>query len=314
MNIDQGLFKFDFTDYHAILGVSVEADAKQIRKRYLKIARKLHPDSLGAASDADKQQASELLSKMVNPAYEKLTQDKEATEYKIVLKMQSQKLSQERATLDLQQSSAQQMVGSNNAGSLYNNSLKSLADAQYESLDQVLSVTGQISELNLAYLVSTAGQGGASTAAPAATAAPTSAPDNTAPGAAPAAPVSPRQHRTSIIGSYLNRAKEFEQKKDYSRAILELREAVKSHPNNADCHATLANLYLKAGQATMARIHLKRALDIAPDNALAKSVAPAINKAAGQAATGKAAGGKGQSSNGKKGGGGLFGLFGGKGK
>ncbi|MDA0867493.1 MAG: J domain-containing protein, partial [Cyanobacteria bacterium] len=153
MNIDQGLFKFDFTDYHAILGVSLEADAKQIRKRYLKIARKLHPDSLGGASDADKQQASELLSKMVNPAYEKLTQDKEATEYKIVLKMRGQQLKQQKAVLQLQSPSAKELAGSNNASNLYNNSLKSLAAEQYESLDQVLSVTGQISELNLAYLV-----------------------------------------------------------------------------------------------------------------------------------------------------------------
>jgi preprotein translocase subunit Sec63 len=43
--IDRGLFKYDFIDYHAILCVSVDADVKDIRKRYLKIARRLHPDS-----------------------------------------------------------------------------------------------------------------------------------------------------------------------------------------------------------------------------------------------------------------------------
>jgi curved DNA-binding protein CbpA len=312
MNIDQGLFKFDFTDYHAILGVPLEADAKQIRKRYLKIARKLHPDSLGSASDAEKQQASELLSKMVNPAYEKLSQDKEATEYKIVLKLRGQQLRQQQASLELQQPSAQELVKAKNADSLYTSSLKPLVAEQYDALDQVLSVTGQISELNLAYLVSTAGQGGSVAAAPSTSAAAPTAPAPGAPApqeAAAKVPVSPRQHRTSIIGSYLNRAKEFEQKKDYSRAILELREAVKSHPNNADCHAFLANVYLKAGQATMARIHLKRALDIAPDNAMAKSLAPQINKAAPEG--GKSSASKGKAANGKKGGG-LFGLFGGK--
>jgi curved DNA-binding protein CbpA len=313
-NIDQGLFKFDFTDHHAILGVSLEADAKQIRKRYLKIARKLHPDSLGGASDTEKQQASEFLSKMVNPAYEKLTQDKAATEYKIVLKMQGQQLKQQQAALQLQNPSAKALASSSNATNLYNSSLKPLAEEQYSSLEQVLVVTGQISELNLAYLVSTAGQGGASApaAAPATSTTATST-GATAPAApAAAAPASPRQHRASIIGSYLNRAKEFEQRKDYSKAILELREAVKSHPNNADCHAALANLYLKANQATMARIHLKKALGIDPNNAMAKGLAPKVNKAAPSA--GKASGGKGQSSNGKKEGGGLFGLFGGKGK
>ena len=146
MNIDQGLFKFDFTDHHAILGVSLEADAKQIRKRYLKIARKLHPDSLRSATDTEKQQASDFLSKMVNPAYEKLTQDKEATEYKIVLKMRGQQLKQQQAGQQLESTPAKQLVGASNASNLYNNSLKSLADEQYDTLDQVLTVTGQISE------------------------------------------------------------------------------------------------------------------------------------------------------------------------
>ncbi|MBC6474524.1 MAG: DnaJ domain-containing protein [Hormoscilla sp. GM102CHS1] len=41
--IQKGLFKTDFTDYHAILGVPVYAENKEIRKRYMKIAKKLHP-------------------------------------------------------------------------------------------------------------------------------------------------------------------------------------------------------------------------------------------------------------------------------
>jgi hypothetical protein len=37
--IERGLFKFDFTDHHAVLGIPVNADVKEVRKRYLKIAR-----------------------------------------------------------------------------------------------------------------------------------------------------------------------------------------------------------------------------------------------------------------------------------
>ncbi|WP_008318874.1 J domain-containing protein [Leptolyngbya sp. PCC 6406] len=305
MNIDQGLFKFDFTDYHAILGVPLEADAKQIRKRYLKIARKLHPDSLSGATVDEKQQASEFLSKMVNPAYEKLTQEKEATEYRIVLKMRGQQLSKQPEALQLQFAPAQELVGSKNSNvdSVYNSSLQPLADEQYASLEQVLSITGQISELNLAYLVRTAGAGGAPTAAP--SAAPAAANnDSTAPtsAATPAsAPTSPRQHRASIIERYLNRAKEFEAKNDFSRGILEMREAIQSHPNNAECHSYLANLYLKAGQTTMARIHIKRALEINPNDNLAKLLEPRVGKSTAKSAEGD-----------KAKGGGLFGLFGGK--
>ncbi|MEL7522821.1 MAG: J domain-containing protein, partial [Cyanobacteria bacterium J06553_1] len=65
MNINEGLFKLDVTDHHAVLGFSLAAEPKQVRKRYLKVARKLHPDSLRNASDEQKKLASELLSKMV---------------------------------------------------------------------------------------------------------------------------------------------------------------------------------------------------------------------------------------------------------
>ncbi|MEO1095239.1 MAG: DnaJ domain-containing protein [Cyanobacteria bacterium J06638_28] len=311
MNIDQGLFKVDFTDHHAILGVSLDADAKQIRKRYLKIARKLHPDSLASATDADKQQASELLSKMVNPAYEKLTQEKEMTEYRIVLRMQGQQLSKQIPNLNLQTESARAILSAGNATTQYNNDLQKLASQQYESLDQVLTITGQISELNLAYLAkSSAGDASAAPAATTAksTGATTGTAKNKAGKPAPPPPPSPRQQRTSILDSYLNRANELEQKKLYSKAIVELREAVKSHPNSSQCHSRLASLYLKAGQATMARIHLKRALEIDPNDSLAKQLEPKVNQSS-QAKSNKPAA-KGSPSKSK--GGGLFGLFGGK--
>lgn len=304
MNIEKGLFQFDFVDYHAILGVPLEADPKQIRKRYLKIARRLHPDSMATASDREKQQASELLSKMVNPAYEKLTQEKESAEIKLVLRLRGQQLSRQRHTLTVETASAKQLLDTNNP-LLYSNSLNALAEIQYDQLDRVLEIIGQISELNLAYLVTTAAApAGAAAPAPAPAATPASPGSTPVAKAAPPPPPSPRQQRASILESYMKRAREFEQKKDFSRAILELREAVQAHPNSAECHGYLASLYLQAGQPTMARIHVKRALDIDPDNAMAKTLQPKINK------TGRPAGQQTQAS--AKSRGGLFGLFGGK--
>ncbi|MEM1310759.1 MAG: J domain-containing protein, partial [Cyanobacteria bacterium P01_H01_bin.153] len=235
MKIEQGLFQFDLTDYHAILGVAIDADAKAIRKRYLKIARRLHPDSLRSATDEDRQKANELLSKLVNPAYETLNQEKSMTEHLVVLRLRGQQLSQQ-ASVALQSEAAKSVAKSNNASSTYINSLKELTETQYEAIDQVLDITGQISELNLAYLMSTSHESGSSVMASketttAASAAATNAP--TPPGArskTPAPPPSPRQQRQAIIGSYFNRAAEFALKKDYTRAIVEMRDAVKSHP------------------------------------------------------------------------------------
>ncbi|MEM9004173.1 MAG: DnaJ domain-containing protein [Cyanobacteria bacterium P01_F01_bin.86] len=310
MNIEQGLFKLELTDYHAILGVSIEADAKQIRKRYLKIARKLHPDSLGSATDAQKQQASELLSKLVNPAYEKLTQEKEMAEHKVVLRLQGEQLSRRPVGLEIQTESAKTLLQTDDPLNLYNNTLKQLAEGQYESLNQVLEITGQISELNLAYLVRSGGK-------PAVTAQNNPTPtqgQSPATGASQAAsppPPSPKRQRESVIVSYLNRSREFAQKKEYSRAIIEMREAVRSHPNSAPCHSQLAGLYLQTGQQKMARIHLKRALDLDPNNTLAKQLEPRINQANQSKTDSKVSSSKSASSKSR---GGLFGLFGGKDK
>ena len=73
--IKQGLFKLNITDHHAILGVSLDAEPKQIRLRYLKIAQKLHPDKCRADQDKMKL-AGQILSKLVNPAYEQLSKKK----------------------------------------------------------------------------------------------------------------------------------------------------------------------------------------------------------------------------------------------
>ncbi|MEL7313659.1 MAG: molecular chaperone DnaJ, partial [Cyanobacteria bacterium J06559_3] len=280
---------------------------------YLKIARKLHPDSLAAATDAEKQQASELLSKLVNPAYEKLTQEKEMAEHRVVLRLQGEQLSRRPAGLNIQTESAKALLQTSDALNLYNNSLKRLAEEQYESFEQVLHITGQISELNLAYLVAAGGKTGfTAQASSAPTASGPTASTKTPRQPAPPPPPSPKQQRESVIGSYLNRSREFEQKRDFSRAILEMRDAVRSHPNSAPCHSQLASLYLQAGQQKMARIHLKRALDIDPNNSLAQELQPLINRANQGGKKGRSVGAKSTSSKSKSGG--LFGLFGGKGK
>ncbi|TAF42574.1 MAG: molecular chaperone DnaJ, partial [Oscillatoriales cyanobacterium] len=49
----KGLFKFDFTDQHAILGVPLDAEFNDIRKRYMKIVRRLHSDTCPFENQAD---------------------------------------------------------------------------------------------------------------------------------------------------------------------------------------------------------------------------------------------------------------------
>ena len=309
MKPDQGLFQLDFEDHHAVLGVPITADAKAVRKRYLTIARKLHPDSLSGVSAEEAQQASEVLSKLVNPAYEALSQEKSSTEHLLVLKLKGQTMRRAGAPPAVTSASAQALIRAAHAEAAYRQAVSGLAERQVDQLGATSAVIGDLSELNLVYLYRSSSVDEAAPARPAAAA----KPRPTAAAPAPPPP-SPRQNQATIVESYVNRAQEYEINKDYSRAILELREAVKTYPSSGPCHSYLAALYLKAGQGTMARIHAKRALEISPTDERALAVQARVDKANAGSTAGTAKAGNSKAANPKSSdrGGGFFGLFGGK--
>lgn len=314
--IEQGLFSTDFIDHHAILGVPVDAEIKDIRKRYLGIARRLHPDSRSSDDGVDHQRAAEYLSKLVNPAYEKLSQEKNYSEYCVVLRLKGQQALKQQDTVVLTSDIARRIASSSNVESDYKMALRELAEQQYQQLDKTIDTIGQISELNLVYLMRQASQSAPasrrateSTPNPA-TPRPASAPANSAP-AAPAAP-----SIDALIAASLRRAQEFETKQNFPRAILELRDALKMDPNSSVCHSRLGVIYLKTNQATMAKIHFNKALELNPQDAVALEGKRRLEGPSAKPAPGKPDN-KGGKPNPKgnqpdKGGGGLFGLFGNK--
>ncbi|WOD38741.1 tetratricopeptide repeat protein [Nodosilinea sp. E11] len=313
MKPDQGLFQFDFDDHHAVLGVPITADAKAVRKRYLAIARKLHPDSLSGATATQAQQASDVLSKLVNPAYEALSQEKSSTEHALVLKLKGQSLRQTGTAPPVTSALAQDLLKAAHIDAAYRQAVSGLAERQFDQLEVVSKVMGELSELNLVYLYRSSASDRTSSSQPARQ---TQARPNTP--TTTASPL-PRQNQAAILDSYINRAQEYEQNKDYSRAILELREAVKTYPHNGACHSYLAMLYFKAGQSTMARIHAKRALEINPNDERASQIQARVDKASGGSTTGSAKPSTAKGANPKTSdpkssdrGGGFFGLFGGK--
>lgn len=312
MKPEQGLFQLDFDDHHAVLGIPVTADAKIVRKRYLTIARKLHPDSLSGATAADAQKASEVLSKLVNPAYEALSQEKSSTEHQLVLKLKGQSLRRTGTAPTVTSAAAQDLLKAPSVDAAYRKAVNSLAEHQFEQLEKVSEAIGELSELNLIYLYrSNAGE-----SAPNSTASRPAAQPGAAAPPATATPI-PRKNQAAILESYINRAQDYEQSRDYSRAILELRDAVKTYPNSGLCHSYLSALYLKAGQGTMARIHAKRAIEINPKDERALAVQARVEKtsagsAASTAKAGDAKAAKSSKSKSADKGGGFFGLFGGK--
>jgi curved DNA-binding protein CbpA len=320
IKIESGLFNLDFIDHHAILGIPVDVDPKEIRKQYLKLARRLHPDSCAKESEADRQRASEILAKLVNPAYEQLSQEKNFNEYAVLLKLKGQQALRQQETVLLSSDAARRLAGATGEiDTAYRTAVQQLAEQQYQQLDQALQITGQISELNLIYLMRKASKGDMSpTSGTAATK--TSASPKT--GSAPA--ISPSQSsgpptKASILSSYLRRAQEYESKQDFTNAVRELRDALKIDPNNSTVHSRLGVVYLRSNQATMAKVHFRKALELNPQDATAmegmRRVDPGSNTSAASKPDPKATkdsptAGKPASKDKPESGGGLFGLFG----
>jgi len=319
IKIEQGLFQSDFTDHHAVLGIPIDAEAKDIRKRWLQISRRLHPDSLTGEDEAHKQAATEILSKLVNPAYELLKDDRERSEYLLLLKLKGKQAIQQQAMNQLVTNAAKTLLQDKDPGKRYREVLRQLSTQQYDTLDGIVGVTGQISELNLAYLMRMESQGGIKVSA--ATATTTTSVRSAAPASSSAAPApapAPVQTKVSISDQYYRRAEEFLAKKSYAEAIKELRDALKLEPTNARCHTLLGTVYLAQKQNTMAKIHFQQALKHNPQDSKARDGLRQLGHALADAAAGQATtGGKTAQKSGtkpdKSAGGGLFGrLFGGK--
>jgi len=323
--IERGLFLFDFIDQHAVLGVPVDADTQTIRKRYLKIARRLHPDSFVSESEADKERASQFLSKLVNPAWEKLSQEKDRVEYDLIVKLKA-KHAGKQENLELG-SLGKELLSASNPDHFYRASIKSLAEKQFEHLDNVLELTGQISELNMVYLMRKDGQ--TPSAAPSKKPIYTGSniPDSSQVPVRPVATktTSMQAQQESVTEQYCRRAEGYAKKNNFAKAVLELRDALQMDPRSSRCHALLGSIYLKQNQITMARIHLDKALEIEPNNEMALAGKqyleaqktggkPAATAQGGKVAAKAPAQKPAPKSNkpNDKSGGGLFGLFGGK--
>jgi curved DNA-binding protein CbpA len=315
--IDRGLFKYDFIDYHAILCVPVDADVKDIRKRYLKIARRLHPDSNASASAAEKQLATELLSKWVNPAYEKLSADRTRAEYIVVLSQMGKRLVQESSSVELNTDLARQLASVPNVEHVYKSAIAKIAETEYDSLEKVLQIVAHVSELNLVYLMRTAGKSfaAASQQAPVSKINTGVLSPNTATKTPPPAPPAPPKEESPAI-QYLRRAQELLGKNQLAQARVELQDAIKLEPNNSRCHSLIGVVYLKQNQSTMAKVHFDRALQLDPNDEMALKGKRVLEQALGQKPGGSkvtSSSNNGGKQSDKSGNGGLFGgLFGGK--
>ena len=301
----QGLFKFDFTDHHAILGVSLDAKFPEIRKRYMRVARRLHPDTCPFENETDQEFANQLLSKLVSPAYNKFSKESDRAELFAILNKLSNTVTQQRSQIEFTTDAAKQIAKGGNYQEIYIAALQELSDRQYESLDKTLEITGEISELNLAYLLRKQALGGGTVVPP------------PPPPRPPVKPPVGRQKSTtpkpkaqnSLVEQACSRAETLISNKSYAKAILELKGALKTDPNHSRCHALLGLCYLQQNQGTMAKIEVKKALSLNPQEPKALEVKRLLEQAVSTKTIRKAVGKTENKGNKTDKGGGLFGGF-----
>ncbi len=270
LKIERGLFGGEFVDHHAVLGIPINADPKSIRKRYLRIVRRLHPDSATITTTAERQLANELLSKLVNPAYEKLSQESEYEEYCLLLELKGKEAKQREETIILMGENARQLASTPDLEGTYSTLIRKMGDGQYGSINESLNLIGEISELNLVYLMRQQNsvlrrpEAQEKTAVSAATSSTASAAPK--PSSGTARPTS----MAELVNAYMRRAEEYAAKHRYNQAVLEMREALKLAPKNSHCHARLGMIYLKNDQPTMAKVHFRKSLELNPNETIAK--------------------------------------------
>lgn len=149
--IDRGIGHYEFNDYYAILGLPLTAEASHVRKRYLMIAKCLHPDIHGRTT-TEKQVATQYLSKLVNPAYDVLSQERERTEYSAILKLLGKRLMKRNQKFTPQSEIAQKYLISAKFNN-YEQTVQELAKVQYQDLSRALENIGLLSELNLVHIL-----------------------------------------------------------------------------------------------------------------------------------------------------------------
>ncbi len=254
--LDRGLFQFDFTDRHAILGVGINAQEADIRERYQSIARLLHPDSGKWQADGDRHLAVQLFSRLVTHAYGALSRASQREEHAIVLELIGKRLVEEGNKLQIAAPICQQLYQSGTDFELvYDRLLTDIIAKQYSCITESVELINQISELNMVYLLRKQLQSIRSTP-PSATTGANSKSDG--------AKTSTESPKSSAIDGAIRRAEDYLSNKNWTKAIQELREIISIESGNARAHASLGLAYLYQQQTTMARISIDKALQLDP--------------------------------------------------
>ncbi|NEQ97496.1 MAG: molecular chaperone DnaJ [Cyanothece sp. SIO2G6] len=253
----------NYADPFAIMGLSVLADDRRTLKRYRTIAKLLHPDSLMLSSDQERENATQFLARLVNPAYRKLKQHKGRAEELATLRfVVRQRMDTVEPTTAWGRSLLKTPIVQVEA--VYEQAIAELCEQQYSPLEAFESTTAALAELNLIYLRLKIGE-------------PMVREKRF--GVVPPAPqkeieiavkpVEPGSKPPSYAQRHYTRAEEYLSKGNLQQAINELKGAIKLESDQSKYHALLAKAYLMQKMRGAAKAYCRRALNLDPKNMLA---------------------------------------------
>jgi tetratricopeptide (TPR) repeat protein len=277
----QGLFKFDFTDHHAFLGVSVDADATGVRDRYKEVARLMHPDSANWQTVSEKMLATKIFSSVVNQSYGQISKAAQLQEQQAMLELLAKRITADAGKIDISGSSAQKLYQQNSEdlNRVYHELLRELALQQYRLLDSTTEFTGQISELNLVYLLRKRNQTSRPPIANASSTTSKAVDQSSAEAVNTTESSKNAEVKNPLQGEKaMRRAEEYINMRNWTKANVELREVLKDDPSNAIAHAQMAIVYYRQNQITMAKMHINKAIQLDPSAPIVRNAKQEIKK------------------------------------
>ncbi|MGM3309144.1 J domain-containing protein [Anabaena sp. WFMT] len=264
-------------DPYAVLGVSVNADERQILKRYHALAKQLHPDNYINRDNSDRELATIVFTRLINPAYQQLKQVK--TRFKILGELRLKAVSLDQKTISELQAAINLQImplSLQETNAVYEQAITSCAENQYKSLQKVYQVTKYIIQLNLVYL--SLHKKNSFQAPPLPTISTSTASVSIVP--------RPRIQKVELTlpktkekdskpvpinyaQRHYERAVEYGQQAKWALAVQELRDAIKLEPNNSDHYALLGVIHFQQNFPGMAKVYIRQSLKLNPKQPLA---------------------------------------------
>ncbi|HIK13720.1 MAG TPA: DnaJ domain-containing protein [Leptolyngbyaceae cyanobacterium M33_DOE_097] len=261
-----------FTDPYSVLGVSVTADDRRVLKRYRAVAKLLHPDALALLDSETQEFATQLFARIVNPAYQKLKQEKNRAESSALLRLQVRRLCRESAFQPQTDRASQLMTHPASAVDVfYEQAIAELAEMQYEPLTRFASITQEMNELNLVYLQLKMGDMVVREKRTGLVSATEAKPIKFTPAAQ-----RKEVETESYARRHYRRAQEYAKKGNWAQTVQELKDAIKLEPDQSEFHALLGYAYLQQNLTGMATVYCRQALKLNPKQSLALKYADKV--------------------------------------